>query len=73
MCMGGGGGGPAPAPVPAALPPPPTQIDPSVLAARQNARDRAAQANGRASTIAGSSVSTDLTDTSSQKKALLGQ
>jgi len=70
MCIGGGGASMgAPPAVAAATPPPPTPVDPAVLAARQNARDRAAQSTGRASTIATAAMTDDGTG---NKKALLG-
>ena len=71
MCMFGGAPSmPAPElpPVPA---PVPTQIDPAVLAARQNARNRAAM-GGRGGTVA-TSPGGDLSDVTSTRKALLGQ
>lgn len=61
-----------PAPVaPAAVPPPPTAVDPAVLAARQNEQDAAAMAQGRGSTILGNPQG-DLSPDTSQKKTLLG-
>lgn len=70
MCMFGGAPSmPAPElpPTPA---PAPTQIDPAVLAARQNARMRAAMA-GRGGTVA-STPGGDLSSVDTAKKSLLG-
>lgn len=77
MCLPSGGGGSPPPPVelPAPIaatplpPPPATAVDPAVLAARQNARLRAEQSQGRQSTILTSPVAdTDV----GGKKSLLG-
>lgn len=73
MCMAHGSGGlPAPAPVAPAAPPPPTPVDAAVLAARQSARDRAAQANGRQGTIATGALDSLMPDKDGKQKQLLG-
>lgn len=69
MCMGGAPSAPAAAPLPAPTPPPPTAVDPSVLAARQNAADNARTAAGIGSTVAPGDLDTG---SSGNKKTLLG-
>ena len=71
MCMGGPKIPAAAAPV-APTPPPPTPVDPSVLAARQDAMSGAQRAAGLQSTILTGANPTDAQSTAT-KKTLLGQ
>jgi hypothetical protein len=71
MCMGGSSPSPPPLPPPAA--PIPKVMDPSVIKARADERQRAALAGGRDSTILNSGGGQGLdTTNSNDRKTLLG-
>lgn len=72
MCIGGGSS-PTPPPLPPPAAPPPTALDPNVVKARSDERQRAALAGGRDKNILnpGGNQGLDLANPNS-KKTLLG-